>query len=88
MSIFRSFRTGLTAVRLAVAVLLVTATAACSADNGLVLHTAKGDFAFNVEIARIPSLAKHRRSIVHPRVVTRAFGCRCPAISPAAPVGS
>jgi uncharacterized membrane protein (UPF0127 family) len=49
--ILRLFRPLLTIARLAFAALLLTASAACSADNRLVLHTAKGDFAFNVEIA-------------------------------------
>jgi uncharacterized protein len=39
------------AVRLAVAVLVLGVASACSADNVAVLHTAKGDFAFNIEIA-------------------------------------
>ena len=50
--ISRWFRLLVAAARLVfAALLLLTATAACSADNRLVLHTAKGDFAFNVEIA-------------------------------------
>jgi uncharacterized membrane protein (UPF0127 family) len=51
VNVFRSIRSGLLALRLAIALLLLTVTAACSQDNRLVLHTAKGDFAFNVEIA-------------------------------------
>ena len=51
MHISRNVRSGITALRLAFAVLLLTVTAACSQDNRLVLHTAKGDFTFNVEIA-------------------------------------
>jgi len=40
------------AVRLVAAVVLLAILTACSApDNRLVLHTAKGDFAFTVEIA-------------------------------------
>ncbi|MEO8756955.1 MAG: DUF192 domain-containing protein [Devosia sp.] len=38
-------------MRLAVAVLVLSAATACSADHRAVLHTAKGDFAFNIEIA-------------------------------------
>ncbi len=52
MSFSASFRSVLAAVRLALAMLLLSAAAACSApDNRLVLHTAKGDFPFTVEIA-------------------------------------
>ena len=47
MSIARGFA----ALRLAFALLLLSAAAACSADNRGVLHTAKGDFAFTLEIA-------------------------------------
>ena len=40
------------AVRLALALVVLALLAACSnAESRLVLHTAKGDFAFNVEIA-------------------------------------
>jgi len=45
------FRSGLAALRLAIALVLLSAAAACSADNRAVLHTAKGDFTFTVEIA-------------------------------------
>jgi uncharacterized membrane protein (UPF0127 family) len=51
MSFSRIVRSGFAALRLAAALLLLTVAAACSADNRVVLHTAKGDFAFNVEIA-------------------------------------
>jgi uncharacterized protein len=44
-------RSALLAVKLALALVLMTAAAACSADNRAVLHTAKGEFAFNIEIA-------------------------------------
>ncbi len=44
-------RVGAAALRLAIALLLLSVATACSADNRLVLHTSKGDFAFNVEIA-------------------------------------
>ncbi|MEO6012703.1 MAG: DUF192 domain-containing protein [Devosia sp.] len=39
------------ALRLSVAFVLLSAAAACSADNRAVLHTAKGDFTFTIEIA-------------------------------------
>ncbi len=52
MAILLHFRTALAAVRVAFVLLLVGATAACSADNVGVLHTAKGDFKFNIEIAQ------------------------------------
>ena len=51
MIIFGVLRSAFAAVRLAFALLLVSAAAACSADNQAVFHTAKGDFAFTVEIA-------------------------------------
>ena len=51
MIIFGVLRSAFAAVRLAFALLLVSAAAACSADNHAVFHTAKGDFAFTVEIA-------------------------------------
>jgi len=52
MSIFARLRAVFAAVQLASALLLLSAVAACSApDNRLVLHTAKGDFSFTVEIA-------------------------------------
>jgi uncharacterized membrane protein (UPF0127 family) len=51
MRISGILRSAFAAVRLAVALLLLSAAAACSADNRAVFHTAKGDFAFNVEIA-------------------------------------
>lgn len=51
MDIYRIVRPAVDAVRLAVALLLLTVATACSADNRLVLHTAKGDFLFTVEIA-------------------------------------
>ena len=51
MSISEFWRSAATAARLAVALLVLGTVAACSADNRAVLHTAKGDFAFNVEIA-------------------------------------
>ena len=41
----------LRAARLAAAVVILSGAAACSADNKAVLHTAKGDFTFNIEIA-------------------------------------
>ncbi len=51
MSISGFARTTFAAVRLAVLMLLMSVVAACSADNRLVLHTAKGDFSFTIEIA-------------------------------------
>ncbi|MEO6394835.1 MAG: DUF192 domain-containing protein [Devosia sp.] len=48
--IFLPFRSG-AALRLALLFLMAPAIAACSADNRAVLHTAKGDFGFTVEIA-------------------------------------
>jgi uncharacterized membrane protein (UPF0127 family) len=44
-------RSSVAALKLAAVLLLLSVAAACSADNRAVLHTAKGDFAFNVEIA-------------------------------------
>ena len=55
MSMFKDLRSVLAAARLAFVVLLLGATAACSADNVGVLHTAKGDFKFNLEIADTPA---------------------------------
>jgi hypothetical protein len=43
------------AARLAVALLVLSGATACSADNRGVLHTAKGDFAFTLEIADTPA---------------------------------
>lgn len=51
MNMFNGLRSVFVAARLAFVVLLLGVTAACSADNRGVLHTAKGDFAFNLEIA-------------------------------------
>ena len=51
MSIFRDLRSAVAAARLALVLLLLGITSACSADNRGVLHTAKGDFAFSLEIA-------------------------------------
>jgi uncharacterized membrane protein (UPF0127 family) len=45
------FRSAFAALRLALVFVLLSAAAACSADNRVVMHTAKGDFAFTVEIA-------------------------------------
>ncbi len=42
---------GFAAFRLAFVLLLLSVATACSADNRGVLHTAKGDFAFTLEIA-------------------------------------
>ncbi len=44
-------RSAVKAVRVALGLLLLSSVAACSADNRAVLHTAKGDFAFAVELA-------------------------------------
>src|ERR1700749_2968240 len=52
MNIVNSLRSMVTAARLALVVLLLGITAACSADNVGVLHTAKGDFKFNIELAK------------------------------------
>lgn len=54
MSIFQHFRTAFAAVRLAFVLILLGVASACSADNRGVLHTAKGDFAFTLEIADTP----------------------------------
>jgi uncharacterized membrane protein (UPF0127 family) len=51
MSFSASVRPALMAVKLAFALLLLLGVTACSAENRAVLHTAKGDFAFTVEIA-------------------------------------
>lgn len=51
MSIYWRFRTAFRAVRVAFVLLALGVTGACSADNRAILHTAKGDFAFNIEIA-------------------------------------
>ncbi|MBI4922952.1 MAG: DUF192 domain-containing protein [Devosia nanyangense] len=51
MSISAFWRSAEPAARLAVALLVIGTVAACSADNRAVLHTAKGDFAFTIEIA-------------------------------------
>ena len=51
MIIFGVLRSAFAAVRLAFALLLVSAAAARCADNPAVFHTANGDFAFTVEIA-------------------------------------
>jgi uncharacterized membrane protein (UPF0127 family) len=51
MNIFAHVRSALLAARLALVLLLLGAASACSADNRGVLHTAKGDFAFALEIA-------------------------------------
>ena len=44
-------RSTIVAVRLALVLVLLSVATACSADNRGVFHTAKGDFAFNLEIA-------------------------------------
>ena len=51
VAIFKNFGMALAAVRLAFVLLLLSVASACSADNRGVFHTAKGDFAFNLEIA-------------------------------------
>ena len=51
MRIFTYAAAAFKAVRLAVLLLLLSVVGACSADNRGVLHTAKGDFAFTLEIA-------------------------------------
>jgi uncharacterized membrane protein (UPF0127 family) len=51
MSLSDHVRTALAAVRLALVLLLLGVASACSADSRGVFHTAKGDFAFTVEIA-------------------------------------
>src|SRR4051812_19762085 len=43
----RAFEAG----RLLIVLLVLAAASACSADDHLVLHTAKGDFTFHIEIA-------------------------------------
>jgi uncharacterized membrane protein (UPF0127 family) len=51
MNIFNGLQSIFATARLAFVLLLLGITSACSADNRGVLHTAKGDFAFNLEIA-------------------------------------
>lgn len=51
MTVSRHLRSAWFAVRLAMTLVLLSAAAACSADNRGVFHTAKGDFAFTLEIA-------------------------------------
>lgn len=51
MVILNLARPTLAALRLAAWLLLASVVSACSADNVAVLHTSKGDFAFNLEIA-------------------------------------
>lgn len=52
MNILNGLQSVLVAARLAFVLLLLGITAACSADNVGVLHTAKGDFKFNIELAK------------------------------------
>ena len=51
MSIFGAVRSVFGTVRLAFVLVLLSVATACSADNRGVFHTAKGDFAFTLEIA-------------------------------------
>ncbi|HVY51606.1 MAG TPA: DUF192 domain-containing protein [Devosia sp.] len=51
MTILGYLRTACTVVRVALMLSLMGVTGACSADSRAVFHTAKGDFAFTVEIA-------------------------------------
>ena len=51
MRVLPTFGSAFAAVRLAFVLVLLSAASACSADNRGVFHTAKGDFAFNLEIA-------------------------------------
>ena len=51
MNIFAQSRSLFGAVRLAFVLLVLSVASACSADNRGVFHTAKGDFAFTLEIA-------------------------------------
>jgi uncharacterized membrane protein (UPF0127 family) len=51
MTIFVHAASAFRAMRLAVLLLLLSVVGACSADNRGVLHTAKGEFAFTIEIA-------------------------------------
>jgi uncharacterized protein len=52
MRVFRYFRQAVLAAKLAFLLLLLGTVSACSAgDDHLVLHTAKGDFGFTIEIA-------------------------------------
>jgi uncharacterized membrane protein (UPF0127 family) len=51
MTFLGIFRSAFAAVRLAALLLLLGVATACSADNRVVLHTAKGDFPFTVEFA-------------------------------------
>jgi uncharacterized membrane protein (UPF0127 family) len=51
MTVSDQVRTAFAAARLALVLLLLGVSGACSADNRGVFHTAKGDFAFNLEVA-------------------------------------
>ena len=51
MTVSRHLRSAWTAARLALTLVLLSVATACSADNRGVFHTAKGDFAFTLEIA-------------------------------------
>ena len=51
MTIFSIAGRAFAALRLALVLVVLSAPAACSADNRGVLHTSKGDFAFTLEIA-------------------------------------
>lgn len=51
MKIFEHLRSAFGAARLALVLVLLSVASACSADNRGVFHTAKGDFAFTLEVA-------------------------------------
>jgi uncharacterized membrane protein (UPF0127 family) len=51
LGISEQYRSAVAVLRLAALVVILGVATACSADNRGVLHTAKGDFAFNLEIA-------------------------------------
>jgi uncharacterized membrane protein (UPF0127 family) len=51
MHVSDHLRAAFAAARLAFVLLLLSVASACSADSRAVFHTAKGDFAFTVEIA-------------------------------------
>ena len=61
MAKFENLRAAWSAVRMAFVLLLLGVSSACSADNRGVFHTAKGDFAFNLEIADTEAA----REVVH-----------------------
>src|SRR5690242_17399949 len=51
MNILEHLRSAFGAARLALVLILLSVATACSADNRGVFHTAKGDYAFTLEVA-------------------------------------